>query len=158
MDQGYLHCCAMLVFKSWNRNYLEEKCGHSDESVLVTATKLGYVVVTKDDRIERDEIESIIATCARVIILTDKTGGVANFAASLICGNDAYEQILRSNPNGPLVIRIGRSGSVSKLRGAEEMMKRCQNQISQRIARSKKIEVVHMRLAAASQQGVQEAK
>lgn len=119
-----------------------------DDSVLAMASRLNYVVITRDKAMDRDELESIVAHKAKIVILTDKTGGVPHFAAALIVANEKIKRALLDTPVGPLVIRLNHDGTISKIRGAEELISRAKKFVSGRIARGKRIEAKHQKIGA----------
>ena len=117
-----------------------------DDTVLKSATSAGYVIVTKDGAMDTDELEFILAHKARVIVLTDKTGGVPHFAAALICASEKVERLLLDCPVGPLVVRLSRDGAITKIRGAQELTERYNRTLTARIARGKRISQKHKKI------------
>jgi predicted nuclease of predicted toxin-antitoxin system len=121
-----------------------------DESVFAVARAYNHVVLTKDKAMERDEIESIVFHAARLIILTDKVGGVPHFAAAIICARQQIERILLETPVGPLVIRLSSEGKIVKIRGAAELQERYAQFVKAQISRGRKIEKKHQQIGSPS--------
>ena len=97
--------------------------------------------MTKDERIERDWVDVIIKHRARVILLTDSQGGITELAAALICARDACERTLLDNPMGPLIIRVNKTGTISKIRGETELRSRRDKLLTTNIVRAKRLGV-----------------
>jgi hypothetical protein len=111
----------------------------SDDEVIARTKASGLILATKDEAMEREWIGSIIAARARMILLTDGTGGIANLAAALICAHDRIQKILLDNPEGPLIIKVNRHGDVSRIRGEAELKERYRRLFQAALVRSKKL-------------------
>lgn len=109
-----------------------------DGTVFRVAAEAGYVVIAKDLAMEADELEAIIQHKTRLILLVDKTGGVFNWIASLVC---SYEKCCEAfnGCTGPLVIRVSKNGAITKIRGEQELRSRYNRWLTARIARAKKL-------------------
>jgi hypothetical protein len=108
-----------------------------DGQIIERSCQSGFILVTKDESMESEWIEDIIAHKARVILLTDGYGNVMNWAASLIASEKVWHRALLDHPFGPLVIRINREG-VQRIDYAESLSKLCQRRKTARIVRSKR--------------------
>jgi predicted nuclease of predicted toxin-antitoxin system len=117
-----------------------------DETVLEAAYTRGYVLISKDKAMDHDEIEAIIKNRGRVVILTDKTGGVLEFAAALIAAKAKLDRSLLDSLHEPVVIRLNHDASVQRVRGADELRERYRKFLSGRIARIKRIELKHAKI------------
>lgn len=117
-----------------------------DDTVLSSAASMHYVLITKDKAMDKDEIESIISYNAKVVVLTDKVGGVPHFAAAIIAAMKKIERALLDNLRGPLVVRLNSDGTITKIRGADELRQRYQNHMRSRIQRGKRIEAKHAKI------------
>jgi len=86
-----------------------------DSEVIEACSKAGYVLVTKDQRIESDWTDDILKHKARIILLTDDDGGPIHWMAALSCGFASWNRALLDHPGEPLTIRLNRSGHVTKI-------------------------------------------
>jgi hypothetical protein len=109
-----------------------------DDTVIARARELGYVLLTADQSIEKESIDFICRYEARIIILTDTEGGLPNWAAAVICSHDACTRIFLNQPSGPVIIKVNRSGAITKFRGEEEIKKRRDQILTASIARAKR--------------------
>ena len=87
---------------------------------------------------ETDWIEDIIANKVKVIRLTDENGGPIHWAAALIAGESAWRRTLLDNPDGPLIIRINRSGAITKSYGEQALRQRRDQLLTSTISRRKR--------------------
>lgn len=117
---------------------LQRKKKIPDDHVIAVAAKANLVLVTTDKKMETEWIEDIIANQAKVILLTDDSGGPIHWASALICGEAAWVRVLLNYPRGPLTIRINRSGSVTKITGESELRKRGTDLLQAKIVRAKR--------------------
>lgn len=117
---------------------LEKNRGFLDETVLKRVVEAGYVLISKDGNMESDELDHIIETRARVIFLEDTDGGPVSWAAALICGQNAFERVLLSNPTGPLTIHLSREGRVKSIIGEQDLRMRYDRILTARISRAKR--------------------
>ncbi len=109
-----------------------------DDVVIEKAHTSRLILTTKDEAMEREWIGTVIATKARMVLLTDGTGGITNLAAALICAHPAIERILLDTPDGPLIIKVNRSGDVTKIRGEVELQERWKHLFQAAMVRSKR--------------------
>jgi hypothetical protein len=116
-----------------------------DEMVLEACSR-GHVLISKDKRMHRDEIESIIRHNGKLIVLTDSEGGVMEFASALVAAKSKIERALLNSLHDPIVIRLNHDASINNIRGADELRQRYQQFVTGRIRRVKKIEVKHAKL------------
>jgi predicted nuclease of predicted toxin-antitoxin system len=123
---------AVLYETLLNRNSV------SDGDVFEKATKSNFVVVAKDLAMERDELEALIRTKTRLILLLDSDGGPYIWAAALICSYDACVKIMHDNPLGPLVVRVSKAGMITKIRGEAELKERFLRQQTRKITSAKR--------------------
>jgi len=109
-----------------------------DDEVIARAHKSRLILTTKDEAMEREWIGNVIAIRARMVLLTDGSGGIANLAAALICAHPAIERLLLDNPEGPLIIKVNRSGVVTRIRGEVELQNRWNHLFQAAMVRAKK--------------------
>ncbi len=79
-------------------------------------------------------------------MLTDKDGGVLEFAAALIAAKIKIERALLDSLHEAVVIRINRDASITRICGADELRRKYEKFLSGRIARVKRIERKHAKL------------
>ena len=109
-----------------------------DDAVIKKAHESRLILITKDEAMEREWIGTVISAKARMVLLTDGTGGIASLAAAFICAHPSIERILLDNPQGPLVIKVNRSGDITKIRGESELTARWNHLFQAAVVRSKK--------------------
>lgn len=118
-----------------------------DGQVIAVAAKANVVLVTTDKRMETEWIEDIVDHNAKVILLTDDSGGPIHWASALICGEAAWVRVLLNYPREPLTIKINRSGLVAKVTGEEELRRRCAKLLQAKIVRAKRLGITLERKA-----------
>ena len=109
-----------------------------DDAIIEKAHASRLILITKDEAMEREWIGTVITAKARMVLLTDGTGGITNLAAALICAHPAIEKILLDNPDGPMIIKVNRSGDVTKIRGEVELLERWNHLFQAAIVRAKR--------------------
>jgi hypothetical protein len=109
-----------------------------DAAVIEAASKANFVLVTKDQRMESDWTEDIIACKAKIILLTDDDGGPVNWMAALLVGQAAWTRVLLDHPAEPVTMRVSKSGAVTKVSGEQELRKRRDQLLTSRIIRDKR--------------------
>lgn len=109
-----------------------------DATVIERCAKANYVLVTTDKRMESEWIEDIIQHKARVIRLTDDDGGPIHWAAALICSKSKWSRVLLDQPNTPVIIRVERSGIITRIVGEADLLKRRDQLLTASIVRGKK--------------------
>lgn len=110
-----------------------------DARVIKEAAKAGFVLITTDRRMESDWTEDIITNKAKVMLLTDNDGGPIHWAAALIAGEATWRRALLDNLGVPLVLRINRAGTITKLIGEVELRERRDHLLTAKIVRAKKL-------------------
>ena len=100
----------------------------------------GWISITADRNIERDYLDVICETEARLIILTDNSSGYTQWSAAIVAAQDHILKIL-SDKTGPLVIRLTRHGTVSKVREPDELRAQRTRAETRKIIREKKARV-----------------
>lgn len=109
-----------------------------DSTVIASAAKEKYILVTTDKRLETDWIDDIVTNKAQIILLTDDDGGPMHWASALIVSENRWTRILLDNPHSPLVIRIDRAGNIVKLIGESELCERRDQLLTASIVRRKR--------------------
>ena len=109
-----------------------------DATVIERCTEANYVLVTTDKRMESEWIEDIIRNKAKVIRLTDDHGGPIHWAAALICSESRWTSVLLDNPNRPVIIRVERSGVITRIVGETELLTRRDQLLTASIVRGKR--------------------
>lgn len=117
---------------------LERNAKVPDDKVIEASAKAGYVLVTKDERMETDWVDEIITYKAKVILLTDCDGGPVDWASSLICSQREWTRVLLDHLSAPVTIRLNKNGRMTKLTGESELIARRDRLITKRVARAKK--------------------
>jgi len=96
-----------------------------------------WVILTSDRALERTEIDSIISSKAKVIILTDNHSGWVRWAAALVAAQESINATLHEY-DGPLVMRVAKTGNVSKVRQGDDLIEFQQRLRTRRILRAKR--------------------
>jgi hypothetical protein len=109
-----------------------------DCAVIQTACESGFVLVSKDENMEREWIDDIIRLKARIVLLADPTGNITQLGAALICARKRVERILLDNLHGPLIIKITEAGHTITLKGDAELRARRDKFLTARIVRAKR--------------------
>lgn len=109
-----------------------------DSTVIEQCANNGYVLVTTDRRMESDWIEDIVKHKAKIIILTDDEGGPIHWTSALVSSEKRWRRILLDHPDDPITIRIERSGNITKVAGAEELLQRRDRLLTINITKSKR--------------------
>lgn len=73
------------------------------------------------------------------MLLTDDRGGPIHWAAALIAGEASWRRVFLDNPFAPTVVRINRTGTMTKITTEAELRGRRQQLTTARIVRSKKL-------------------
>jgi len=110
-----------------------------DARVIEVASQAGFVLITTDKRMESDWTEEIIIHQAKVMLLTDDAGGPIHWAAALISGESSWRRVLLDNLTEPVVVRINRAGTITKLTGKDDLRQRRDRLLTSRIVRAKKL-------------------
>jgi hypothetical protein len=110
-----------------------------DATVIKRASKARFVLVTADKRMESVWTDDIVAFSAKVILLMDEDGGPIHWASALVAGENGWRRALLDNLVEPVVIKIGRTGTIIKLVGPEELRKRRDHIMTAKIVRAKKL-------------------
>ena len=114
-----------------------------DSNVIERATGANYVLVTTDRRMETEWIDDIIRCKAKVILLTDDHGGPIHWTAALVCSETRWRRVLLDNPNAPVSIRIDRTGNITKIAGASDLVQRRDHLLTASIVRAKRHGMKH---------------
>lgn len=107
-----------------------------DDTWIMHAGSVHWVIITADSKIEDDHIEAICKSKAQVVILTDNTSGYPQWGAAIIA---ATQTILRNllTKGRPLIMRVSRSGKVSTVRDSLAVETRRRAREQTRIIREK---------------------
>jgi len=109
-----------------------------DSKVIEVCSAASFILVTTDKRMESDWTDDIVRHKARIILLNFDEGGPLQWASALICKQSAWERVLLDHLAGPLVVKINRSGSVTKVVGSDELVKRRERILTGQVIRNKK--------------------
>lgn len=96
-----------------------------------------WVAITADRHIDGDYLDVISEARAKLVVLTDNQSGYPQWAASIVASQSAFLRVL-STTNGPLIIRLSRNGSISRVRDAVEVEARRLQKETARIIRAKR--------------------
>lgn len=96
-----------------------------------------WISITADKHIDHDYLDIICETKAKLIILTDNQSGYPQWEASIIASQNAFLRAL-SAFHGPMVIRLSRQGSITRVRDHIEVHARQQKIKTAKIIREKR--------------------
>ena len=104
-----------------------------DDVWIRVASEKGWIILTADKRVEKDHLECILASTARVILLIDNNSGWAYWTGALVA---ARERLLAKIgvETAPFTIRLAKDGSITQTRRKADL----ETARSQQIARSKR--------------------
>ena len=108
-----------------------------DDDVWIRGVAVkGWVTISADQKIESDHMDAICDSRAQVILLTDNNSGYAQWAAAVISGITSILRRLVA-VGRPLIIRLGRTGAISRVREASEIEERRRSIETKKVVRQK---------------------
>lgn len=126
----------------------EKNTKTQDCIVIEGVCRAGLILLTKDESIEADWIDDIIAYKAKVLVLTDGHGNTTHWASALIASESAWDRALLNNRVGPLVIRINRQG-IGKVEFESDLRRLRERLRTARIVRAKRTVVIYPKTGTA---------
>lgn len=108
-----------------------------DDVWIASVANNNWAILTADKSIERHHIDTVVQSRAKLIFLIGKRSGAIQWSASMVVSQGKIFEILRSN-DGPLVIRLGKSGEITKVRHLQEIVERQKKVETGRIIREKR--------------------
>lgn len=117
-----------------HRDYFEPEA--DDDVWIAEAARNGWICCTGDKNLEKDHLEAICTSRAKMVILTDNNSGYAQWGAALITGLERISAHMLGT--GPMIVRVSRSGMITKLREAAELEQRRIGIQTSRISRRKR--------------------
>jgi hypothetical protein len=86
---------------------------------------------------EKTEIDTIMACKAKIVMLTDQNSGCVHWAAALVSAQESINATLHAH-DGSLIIRVIKTGNLSKIRHGQELINFQTRLRTRRIIRAKK--------------------
>ena len=120
-----LDICAILTKIGISvRRHKDHFTPEEDDDVWIAeVSKRKWAILSADKNIEKDHLEAVVQNRAKLILLIGQRSGAIQWASSVVVAQEKLLKLLQEN-EGPLVIRLGRSGEIKVRLKAEVSEKR----------------------------------
>ena len=113
------------------------KPDEDDDVWIPSVAAKGWVTISADKNIDSDHLGVIWGSGAQVILLANNNSGYAQWAAAVISGITSIQRRLVTMGR-PLIIRLGRTGAISRVRKSSEIEARRRSIETKKVVRQKK--------------------
>ncbi len=113
------------------------KPDEDDDVWIPSVAAKGWVTISADQNIESDHLDAICDSRAQMILLTNNNSGYPQWAAAVISGITSIQSRLVTMGR-PLIIRLGRTGAISRVRESSEIEARRRSIETKKVVRQKK--------------------
>jgi hypothetical protein len=125
---------ARFSVQRHERHFAQEE---DDDVWIAKVANNNWPILTADAEIEREHLDVVVNSRAKVILLIGKRSGAAQWASSVVVSAEKLVRILEEN-DGPLILRLGRDGTITKIRPTAEVEVRQRQAETTRIVREKR--------------------
>jgi hypothetical protein len=108
-----------------------------DDVWITTVGNKNWAILTADKNIENNHLHSVIRSKSKLVILIGKRSGAIQWASSVVVSMERIFRYLQEN-DGPLILRVAKSGEITKVRKSEEILSRFRRSETAKVVREKR--------------------